>query len=1130
MCASTFRGLPPTNAWSGGLAGDNKSTIVVSFKALPKNIISTKDDGVLEHFFTTAPRNVPVYYSYWHEPEDNIARGSFTLADYLKAWADVVGLAKKANNTELHSTLVLMGFDVLPHSGRNWKSYLPPGNIISTISWDAYPPNGQGTPAPASFLGADVTAAKDAGMPFGFSEFATTTVSGRPAWLTSVGAYIAGSGAIYGTLYDAGENGGLGGSGTFVINDAASEHAWKGAVGGTGGGDTQPPSVPAGVTGHAISGSEIDLSWSASTDNVSVTGYNIYRDGKLAGTSTTASYKDTGLRSATTHLYSVSAHDAAGNVSAQSSTVSVTTSSSSGPSVPAGLAGHAVSGSEIDLSWTASTDGAGVKGYRIYRNGNMAGTSTVVSYRDKGLTGATAYQYSVSAYDAAGNVSAHSSTVSVTTSSSSGPSVPTGLAGTAVNAYRVTLSWTASTDNVSVTGYNIYRDGKLAGTSTTASYKDTGLRSATTHLYSVSAHDAAGNVSAQSSTVSVTTSSSSGPSVPAGLAGHAVSGSEIDLSWTASTDGAGVKGYRIYRNGNMAGTSTVVSYRDKGLTGATAYQYSVSAYDAAGNVSAHSSTVSVTTSSSSGPSVPTGLAGTAVNAYRVTLSWTASTDNVSVTGYNIYRDGKLAGTSTTASYKDTGLRSATTHLYSVSAHDAAGNVSAQSSTVSVTTSSSSGPSVPAGLAGHAVSGSEIDLSWTASTDGAGVKGYRIYRNGNMAGTSTVVSYRDKGLTGATAYQYSVSAYDAAGNVSAHSSTVSVTTSSSSGPSVPTGLAGTAVNAYRVTLSWTASTDNVSVTGYNIYRDGKLAGTSTTASYKDTGLRSATTHLYSVSAHDAAGNVSAQSSTVSVTTSSSSGPSVPAGLAGHAVSGSEIDLSWTASTDGAGVKGYRIYRNGNMAGTSTVVSYRDKGLTGATAYQYSVSAYDAAGNVSAHSSTVSVTTSSSSGPSVPTGLAGTAVNAYRVTLSWTASTDNVSVTGYNIYRDGKLAGTSTTASYKDTGLRSATTHLYSVSAHDAAGNVSAQSSTVSVTTSSSSGPSVPAGLAGTAVNAYRVTLRWTASTDNVSVTGYNIYRDGKLVGTSTTASYKDTGVRAATPTCTRCPPTTPPGTSAPTAAR
>ncbi len=446
-----FPGLPPANSWSTGLAGANGSAIVVSFKTLPKNIISDSNDqahkaaiAAIENFFDTAPTGRPIYYVYFHEPEDNIAHGAFTLADYLKAWGDVVKLADDAHKTNLHSTLVLMGFDVLPHSGRNWKSYVPPGNIISTISWDAYPPNGEGTPAPASFMGADVTAAKQAGLPFGFSEFATTTVTGRPAWLAAVGAYISGSGAIYGTLYDAGENGGLGGKGTFVISDAPSEHAWKDAVAGSGSGDTQPPSVPTGLTGNAVSGSEVDLSWAASTDNVGVTGYNVYRNGDMVGTSVVASYKDKALTANTAYEFSVSAYDAAGNVSARSDSVSVTTLEADGPTVPTGLAGNAVSGSEVDLSWNASTDNVGVTGYDVYRNGNMAGTSVAPSFKEKGLTAKTAYEFSVSAYDAAGNVSARSDSVRVSTPGTASRGVPTNVQATAITKTEVSLSWTAT--------------------------------------------------------------------------------------------------------------------------------------------------------------------------------------------------------------------------------------------------------------------------------------------------------------------------------------------------------------------------------------------------------------------------------------------------------------------------------------------------------------------------------------------------------------------------------------------------------------------------------------------------------------------------------------------------------------
>ena len=283
---------------------------------------------------------------------------------------------------------------------------------------------------------------------------------------------------------------------------------------GGGGGDTQAPTVPTGLSGQAISSSQINLSWTASTDNIGVTGYRIYRNGALIGTSTITSYSNTGLSASTTYTYAVSAYDAAGNVSSQSASASATTLSSSdtqAPTVPAGVSAQAISSSQINLSWTASTDNIGVTGYRIYRNGALIGASAITSYSNTGLSASTAYTYRVSAYDAAGNVSSQSSSISATTLSGGGggdtqaPTVPAGISWQAISTSEIILSWTASTDNVGVTGYSIYRDGTLIVTSATNSYSDSGLSASTTYTYSVSAYDAAGNASSQSSSASATT-------------------------------------------------------------------------------------------------------------------------------------------------------------------------------------------------------------------------------------------------------------------------------------------------------------------------------------------------------------------------------------------------------------------------------------------------------------------------------------------------------------------------------------------------------------------------------------------------------------------------------------------------
>src|SRR6202034_1286741 len=91
--------------------------------------------------------------------------------------------------------------------------------------------------------------------------------------------------------------------------------------------DTTPPSVPTGLSATAVSSTQINLSWTASTDNVGVTGYDVFRNGTQVGTTTTTttSYQDTGLTAGTTYSYTVAAYDAAGNVSAQSTAASATT-------------------------------------------------------------------------------------------------------------------------------------------------------------------------------------------------------------------------------------------------------------------------------------------------------------------------------------------------------------------------------------------------------------------------------------------------------------------------------------------------------------------------------------------------------------------------------------------------------------------------------------------------------------------------------------------------------------------------------------------------------------------------------------------------------------------------------------
>ncbi|MBK7306510.1 MAG: PQQ-dependent sugar dehydrogenase [Chitinophagaceae bacterium] len=155
------------------------------------------------------------------------------------------------------------------------------------------------------------------------------------------------------------------------------------------------------------------------------------------------------------------------------------------------------------------------------------------------------------------------------------------------------------------------------------------------------------------------------------------------------------------------------------------------------------------------------------------------------------------------------------------------------------------------------------------------------------------------------------------------------------------------------------------------------------------------------------------------------------------------------------------------------------------------------------------------PTAPANLAASAITQTSFTLSWTAATDNVSVTGYDVYQNGiKINLTNITGTtYNVTGLSPATTYGYYVKAKDAAGNQSANSSTLNVTTGQPdiTPPSAPTNLQSSVITQTGFTLKWDAATDDVAVTGYDVYKDGVKINAAlvTTTTYNVTGLTTGT---------------------
>ncbi|SBT44087.1 discoidin domain-containing protein [Micromonospora narathiwatensis] len=217
-------------------------------------------------------------------------------------------------------------------------------------------------------------------------------------------------------------------------------------------GDTQPPTAPGNLAFTEPAPDQIRLTWTASTDNVGVTGYDVYANGTLRTSvgASTLTWTDTQPAGATVSYY-VRARDAAGNQSANSNTVTRTgnTGDTQPPTAPGNLAYTQPGSGQIRLTWTASTDNVGVTAYDIYANNALRATvnGTTLTYTDSQPDSATVSYY-VRARDAAGNVSATSNTVTRTGSTPTGRNLAVGKPITASSVVHIFNAVNANDDDV----------------------------------------------------------------------------------------------------------------------------------------------------------------------------------------------------------------------------------------------------------------------------------------------------------------------------------------------------------------------------------------------------------------------------------------------------------------------------------------------------------------------------------------------------------------------------------------------------------------------------------------------------------------------------------------------------------
>ena len=907
------------------------------------------------------------------------------------------------------------------------------------------------------------------------------------------------------------------------------------------------PSAPSGLTATAISGSQINLSWS---DVANETGFKIERKTGAGGTyaqiattgANVTTYSDTGLTAGTTYFYRVRATNASGDSSYSNETSATTVVSP--PNAPSGLTATATSSTQINLSWT---DVANETGFKIERKTGVGGTYSqiatvgagIVSYSNTGLTANTNYYYRVRATNAGGD-SPYSNEANATTLDTA-PAAPSGLTATAISTTQINLSWTDNASNE--TGFKIERKTGAGGTyaqigtvgANLTTYNDTGLTDGTTYFYRVRATNAVGD-SAYSSETSATTLVAP-PAAPNGLAATAISSSQINLSWT---DVSNETGYKIERKTGSGGTysqvgtvgANVTTYSDTGLIVNTTYYYRIRATNTGGD-SPYSNEANATTLNGI-PAAPTSLGAVAFSISQIDLSWTDNSPNES--GFKIERKtgsgGSYAEIATVGAdvttYSDTGLTEGTNYFYRVRATNAVGD-SAYSNEANATTFTNP-PDAPTGLAATTTSSTQIDLSWT---DVANETGFKIERKTGVGGSYSqiatvgagVVTYSNTGLAPNTTYYYRVRATNAGGD-SPYSNEANATTLDSA-PAAPSALAATAVSTTQINLSWTDNASNE--TGFKIERKTGSGGTyaeigtvgANVTTYNDAGLSPTTTYYYRVRATNSIGD-SGYSNEANATTSTPI-PDAPSDLTATVFSSSEIDLTWTDNSSNE--TGFKIERKLGVGGTYSqiatvgagVVSYNDTSLVVNTTYYYRVRATNAGGDsaysAEAHATTLDVI------PPAPSGLAATAVSVSQINLSWTRNSMNE--TGFKIERKTGAGGTYSqiatvgagVVTYNDTGLTTNTTYFYRVRATNAVGD-SAYSNEASATTQLNP-PAAPTGLTVSTPSTTQINLLWTDNSSNE--TGFKIERKTGAGGTyaqiatvgASVTSYSNTGLTPGT---------------------
>lgn len=577
------------------------------------------------------------------------------------------------------------------------------------------------------------------------------------------------------------------------------------------------------------------------------------------------------------------------------------------------------------------------------------------------------------------------------------------------------------------------------------------------------------------------------PSAPANLNASDITVNSAKLSWNASTDNKAVVGYEVYRSPGLGTTSgyskitevTQTTYTDTAVVEKGVYEYYITAFDEARNISSPSNTISVTIPSSAPAPEPDPLPQAVLSIEPVTQEL----EKNSSAAIKIYVD--TAGADVNALQANLAYPADKLEFVSVDSSGSAFGIEAEAS---------------------------------------GGNGLVKIGRGSIepkSGKLLVATVNFKAITGSGSAAISFSEgssvlrssdnIDILGSTNPGSINFTDTQPAPTLPSKITGLQASSVTLTSVKLSWNKDQNSdgygvqMTQAGYDSWWGHGITTTDTTYTLSFT-FQPDTEYSFRVRGQNSSGT-GEYSDPITIKSPPAEKETTPPTVSiTNPINGDTVSntVNVTASaSDNVGVSKVEFYVNGSHHATDTSAPYAYSWNTTVIpngSYKLDAKAYDAAGNTSISSVTVSVLNGDTTPPTAPVLSATT--EATKVVLSWTPSTDNVGVAGYWVQRDGQTISTQYTArtattSYQDTSILPGATYSYRVVAFDAAGNY-APSNTVSTTIptgiSDTTPPSAPTGLYDTAKHTTYINLAWNASTDNVGVSGYEVFRDNQKIAT------------------------------------